>query len=381
MPLRDHLGADQHGPVHPAKALERLAQRTGPGRGIGVEPHPLQLRHVALELLLEPLRSGPDVRELDRAAGRARLGNGLSVPTVVAVQPAVAVQRQRDVAVRAAPREPTGTAVECGRDTAPVEEQDRLAAVLGETAELRQERRRERVAVLAAEVDDTHPRHRRPDPDGEHDPLERRPALRTRRRAPVDRDGAFEGGPLRCHGARVVARIGLLLVGGVVLLVDDHEPDVAHRREDRRARADDDPRLAAGDAVALVAPLGLAERRVEDRDGVAESLPEPADRLRRERDLRHEHDRAEPTVERRLAGLEVHLRLAAPGRADEEEMRRAALVEPATIRAIATSCSGVSSRGSASPGSDSRSTGDGRSPRGVRRSGATSSSARAGVVP
>ena len=167
-----------------------------------------------------------------------------------------------------------------------------------------------------------------------------------------------------------------------MLLVDDHEPDVAHRREDRRARADDDPRLAAGDAVALVAPLGLAECRVEDRDGVPESLPEPADRLRREGDLRHEHDRSEPSGECRLAGLEVHLGLAAPGRADEEEVRRtgARRARPRSARSPPLAPASARS-GSASPGSDSRSTGDGRSPRGVRRSGATSSSARAGVVP
>ena len=203
-----------------------------------------------------------------------------------------------------------------------------LPPLLGDAAELGQKRRRERIAALAAEVDDAHARHRRADPGREDDPLERRPALGPRRRAAVDRDRAFEGGALRGHGARVVAGIGLLLVRRVVLLVDDHEPEVAHRREDRRPRADDDPRLAARDPVALVAPLGLPERRVEDRDRVAEALPEPADRLRRERDLRHEHDRAEPARERRLAGLEVDLGLAAPGRPDEQEMRGLRAVEP-----------------------------------------------------
>ena len=155
-----------------------------------------------------------------------------------------------------------------------------------------------------------------------------------------------------------------------MLLVDDHEAEVAHRREDRRAGADDDPRLAARDPIALVAPLGLPERRVEDRDRVAEALPEAADRLRGERDLRHEHDRAEAARERRLAGLEVDLGLAAPGRPDEQEVRRRALVEPADDpRRSPPPAPGVSSAGAASPGSDSRSAGDGRSPRGARRSG------------
>ena len=203
-----------------------------------------------------------------------------------------------------------------------------------------------------------------------------------RRGAAVDRDRALERRALRGDRARVVARIRLLLVRRVVLLVDDHEAEVAHRREDRRAGADDDPRLAARDAVALVAPLGLPERRVEDRDRVAEALPEPPDRLRGERDLGHEHDRAEAARERRLAGLEVHLGLAAPGRPDEQQVRAGATRRGRRRSARSPSaCSAVSSSGAASPGSDSRSAGDGRSPRGARRSGATSSSARAGVVP
>ena len=45
--------------------------------------------------------------------------------------------------------------------------------------------------------------------------------------------------------AGVVARVALVLVGGVVLLVDDDQPESVDRREDRRARADADARLAA----------------------------------------------------------------------------------------------------------------------------------------
>ncbi len=86
-------------------------------------------------------------------------------------------------------------------------------------------------------------------------------------------------------------------------------------------------RLAAGDAIALVAALGLPERGVEHRDRGAEPLAEAADGLRRERDLRHEHDRAEPSRECRLACLEIHLGLAAPGRSDEQQVRSRRLVE------------------------------------------------------
>ncbi len=112
-----------------------------------------------------------------------------------------------------------------------------------------------------------------------------------------------------------------------MLLVDDDQADPAHRREHGRAGADHDPRLPAGDPVALVASLGVAERRVEDRDQVAEPVPEAPDGLRRERDLRHEHDRPEPALERGGAGLEVHLGLAAAGRPFEQDVLADPLVE------------------------------------------------------
>ena len=67
---------------------------------------------------------------------------------------------------------------------------------------------------------------------------------------------------------------------------------------------------------------------MEDRDRVTEPFAEPADRLRRESDLGHEHDRAEAARECRLARLEVHLRLAAPGRPDEQEVRARRPTEP-----------------------------------------------------
>ena len=110
-----------------------------------------------------------------------------------------------------------------------------------------------------------------------------------------------------------------------MLLVDADQAEVRHRREHGRARADDDRRLARDDPLALVAPLGLGAARVEDRDPVAEARLETAERLRRERDLGHEHDRAAPSLERRRAGLEVDLRLAAPGRAREQQVRAAAV--------------------------------------------------------
>jgi hypothetical protein len=66
---------------------------------------------------------------------------------------------------------------------------------------------------------------------------------------------------------------------------------------------------------------------VDDRDEVAEAAAEAAHRLRREGDLRDEHDRPEPALERRGAGLEVHLCLAAAGRAVQQDVLADPLVE------------------------------------------------------
>src|SRR5919201_5641566 len=91
------------------------------------------------------------------------------------------------------------------------------------------------------------------------------------------------------------------------------------RREDRRAGADDDPGVSARDPLTLVPALGVRQPGVEQRDRVAEARPETADRLRGERDLRDEHDRPEPPLERLRSRLQVDLRLATAGRPVEQE--------------------------------------------------------------
>ena len=215
------------------------------------------------------------------------------------------------------------------RDSAAVQQQDRLPSPLHHRSQLRQQRRRERIALLVAEVDDAQRRKRRRQPAAQIEPLQPLPALGTGRRAAVHGDRALERGALRRHRARVVARIRLLLVRRVVLLVHADQAEPFHRGEDGRARADDDARLAAGDPLALVAPLGVPERGMEDRDPVAEAGPEPADGLGREPDLGDEHDRAQAPLQRRLARLEIDLGLAAPGRAVQEEVGAEPLVHRA----------------------------------------------------
>ncbi len=213
-----------------------------------------------------------------------------------------------------------------GRDSAAVEEQDRLAAAGFHRPELGEQRRRERIPPLVAEVDDAHRRERAGQASTQLQPFEPLPALGARRRAAVDGRRSLERGALRRDGARVVAGIGLLLVRRVVLLVHADQSQAAHGGEDRRAGPDHDASLAGGDPHALVPPLRVAEGGMQDRDAVAEAGAEAADGLRRQADLGDEHDRAQPALERRVARLQVDLGLAASGRAVQEEVGAETLV-------------------------------------------------------
>ena len=177
-------------------------------------------------------------------AGHAS-GTASRVPAVVAVEPLVFVQRRaRRHRARNGGRPRTRGSGSPARRPRRFSRRIALPPSSRDPAELGEERRRKRVAGLAAQIDDLHRRHRRTEPAAELEPLEPFPALRPRRRAPVDRHSALERGPLRRDRARVVAGVGLLLVGGVVLLVDADQAETQHRREDGRAGSDDDRRLS-----------------------------------------------------------------------------------------------------------------------------------------
>ncbi len=317
--LRHHLRPEKDAPLAGGETGQRLAQLPGPAGHVRVEPEQLQLREPGGELRFELLRSGTESRDLGGPTGRAQGGRGRAAPAVVAVQTIVGVEGERDVAIGAPEGQPARTAVERRRDPASVQQQDRLAAPVREPPELREERRGERVARFPPEIDDLHGRERAREASAQLEALERLPALRPGRGAPEDRDGPFQRGALRGDRAGVVARVRLLLVGGVVFLVDADQAERGDRSEDRGARPDDDRRLPGGDSLALVAPLGLGQGRVQNGHSLAEAGAEAAERLRGERDLGNEDDCPAPARERVLAAPEVDLGLAAPSSAEEQE--------------------------------------------------------------
>ena len=111
--------------------------------------------------------------------------------------------------------------------------------------------RMKRPRHAAAHVDDLHRRQ----PPSVHaarqlEPLELVPALGPRGRRPAEQHRAVLGGTPPRHLTGVVARIALLLVGGVVLLVDHDQAGIAYGGEDGRARSNADPGLARSAAAA-----------------------------------------------------------------------------------------------------------------------------------
>ncbi len=132
-------------------------------------------------------------------------------------------------------------------------------------------------------------------------------------------------GALRAQDGEVARRIAeaafVLLERGVVFLVDDDEAEIRDRREHRGARAEHDARLAGHALPPGGETLGVGERGVQHGDRHREALAEAPDELRREPDLRHQHQRALAAPQRSLDGVQVDLGLAAAGDAVQQEGR------------------------------------------------------------
>src|SRR6187402_307136 len=108
MALRDHLRAEEHCPVRlgePRQPFRELGRVRG---NVRVEADELEPGKAFRQLLFEPLRPGAEPGELRGPAGRTEGGAWLSPSAVVAVECAVPVQRECDVAARAADGRPAG---------------------------------------------------------------------------------------------------------------------------------------------------------------------------------------------------------------------------------------------------------------------------------
>ena len=147
--LRDHLRAEQHGAVGGARSARSAAASSAGCSTVSASRRiTLELGDARRQLALEPLRACADARELGGAARRAQLAaRARRAPQWWQRSDPSPCRTSATSQFGQRQRRPARAAVERGRDAAAVEEQDRLAAALGDPAELREQRRRERIAA------------------------------------------------------------------------------------------------------------------------------------------------------------------------------------------------------------------------------------------
>ena len=110
-------------------------------------------------------------------------------------------------------------------------------------------------------------------------------------------DGAFHASAHDRHVARLIARRFLLFVGILVFLIDNDQSQRVHRREHGGARADDNPGAALANLVPFIVPfarrkMAVQHRHQRSRRAGAETRLESFDGLGRQRNLRHQDNRA-----------------------------------------------------------------------------------------
>jgi hypothetical protein len=328
--LGQHLRADQD-PGALAQFGQQRFQGVATARAAAVHAQHRHVREPLCERFLQPF--GADALGLQRqpAAVRAGRRNRLARAAVVALQPpAAAVHRHRGVAAPAL-RAPAAVVAQQHRGVAAaiLEHQD-LATGRQRAADRRQQLRRQ--AGLQRSLAHVEHAHRgRPGHSGAVRQAQVRVAARAgvvqrfqRRGRAAEQDRHAQR--LAAHQrevARVVADAVELLVAAVVLLVDDDQAGVRQRREHRRARADDHPRLATPGGGPDPCALAVGEARMQRMHGHAEAGAEARQHLRRQADLRHQHQRLAATRQAVGDRLEVDLGLAAAGDAIQQQRREA----------------------------------------------------------
>ncbi|MNM95964.1 hypothetical protein D3C81_1084270 [compost metagenome] len=119
--------------------------------------------------------------------------------------------------------------------------------------------------------------------------------------------------------AGVIADAVLLLVAAVVFFVDDDQAGLRQRREDRRARADDHPCFATRCGCPHPRAFVVVQARMQRMHRDAQAAAEAGQHLRRQPDLRHQHQRLAALLQALADRLQIHLGLAAAGDTVEQE--------------------------------------------------------------
>ena len=281
----------------------------------------MQLRQGALE----PLRAEAQRQQILIAAFGAGPGHRLGVTAVMAAQRSLGAMDDQPRGAARALRLPTAPRTEeRGRESAPVDEQQRLLApadALGDGGA--QPWAHALVSVRAPVGNEAHRRHGRSrtgaawEQEASVAPASRgRVALQGRRRTAQDDRHVAQSRTIDRNVSRVVAHAVLLLERPVVLLVDDDQAEPRQRREDRQSCAHDELRIASGSGEPMVEPLGRRQRAVQNRDARSRQRHSNALlKLRRQIDLGYEQQRLPARADDACCSREVDLGLPAPGHA------------------------------------------------------------------
>ena len=127
------------------------------------------------------------------------------------------------------------------------------------------------------------------------------------------------------HVAGVIMRAVILLVGLVVLFIDDDQAQIGIGQKQRRARADHDRRLAGCDRGPIALPRARRQFRMPFQRTHAETLGEAIEELSGQRDLRHQDQRLLSAPDDFRNRLEIDFRLARTGDAVEQRDMEAAI--------------------------------------------------------
>ncbi len=280
--LRHHLRAHEHLHLAPGKGGQDLRVGALAPNRVSVHPRQADLGEPPLKLLGDALGAQAQEADVVRSATVAALRHGSFVTAVVAEHaPGAMVVGERDAAVRALQTPAAVATGDVRGEAATVEEKDDLLAARQDVLHGGGEGLTE-----GASLADEHVPGQIHDVDlgqgtGVH-ALGQLEELHLAlggavvggdvgRGATQHQDGAMPAGQLPGHGAAVVARHGVLLVGRLVLLVHDDEAHPQQGREERRARPHGYPGLTAPEALPLVKALALRQGAVQHRHLTAEA--------------------------------------------------------------------------------------------------------------
>ncbi len=244
--LGHHLRADQDVGTAVGDGRQQAFPLRAGARRVAVDAQHARLRKQLRQPRLDTLRTAAERPDVLVTAARAGGRDGAVAAAVVAAQAAVGqMHHQVGRTVRTAAHPAAGGAGQHRRVAPAVQEHQALLGTLQPCRDRRLQRRAQAFVELQPPgVDAAHRGHRR-----SHRALAQRerriarvarmvPALQRRRgRAEHDRHAALACPPHR-DIARRVAHAFLLLVGRVVLLIDQDQPQTRQRREHRQPRAE-----------------------------------------------------------------------------------------------------------------------------------------------